>query len=49
MVSRVASAPVRTIQTTLPKRNRWKEWSKEAKAECYIIDIWSEKEIGNLA
>ena len=40
---------VRTIQTTSPRESRWKQWSKEARAKGYVMDIWSEKEIGDLA
>ncbi|KAN0077949.1 hypothetical protein V8E55_010006 [Tylopilus felleus] len=40
---------VRTIQTTSPKESRWKEWSKQGRAKCYVMDIWSEKEITDLA
>ena len=40
---------VRTIQTTSPKESRWKEWSKQSGAECYVMDIWSGKEIRDLA
>lgn len=39
---------VKTIQSTSPEQSRWK-WSKYAKAECYVMDIWSELEITNLA
>ncbi|KAN0073583.1 hypothetical protein V8E55_012190 [Tylopilus felleus] len=40
---------VRTIQTTSPKESRWKKWSKQGGAECYVMDIWSGKEITDLA
>ena len=40
---------VRTIQTTSPNQSRWKEWSKQSGAECYVMDIWSGKEITDLA
>ena len=39
---------VKTIQSTSPRENRWKQWSKYADAECYAMDIWSEQEITNL-
>ncbi|KAF8441700.1 hypothetical protein L210DRAFT_3644942 [Boletus edulis BED1] len=39
----------RTIQTTFPKKERWHEWSKQVCASCYVMDIWSEQEITNLA
>ncbi|KAF8548541.1 hypothetical protein OG21DRAFT_1500960 [Imleria badia] len=39
---------VRTIQTTSPKESRWKEWSKQSGAECYVMDIWSRKEVTDL-
>ncbi|KAF8441611.1 hypothetical protein L210DRAFT_3537693 [Boletus edulis BED1] len=37
------------IQTTSLRKERWHDWSKEAGAECYIMDIWTEQEIANLA
>jgi hypothetical protein len=40
---------VRTIQATSPKEDRWKGWSKHSGAERYVMDIWSESEIANLA
>ncbi|KAF8557321.1 hypothetical protein OG21DRAFT_349393 [Imleria badia] len=40
---------VRTIQTTSPEESRWKDWSKDAGAVCYVMDIWSEEEIADLA
>ncbi|KAF8552965.1 hypothetical protein OG21DRAFT_1485803 [Imleria badia] len=40
---------VRTIQTTSPKQSNWKAWSKYAGAVCYVMDIWSEEEIVDLA
>ena len=40
---------VRVIQTTPPTRDHWKGWSKRAGAVGYIMDIWSEKEIADLA
>ena len=39
---------IRPIQTTAPEANRWKEWSKHSGAVGYIMDIWSEKETGDL-
>ena len=40
---------VRPIQTTSPREKRWKEWTKYTGAKCYVMDIWSEKEIADLA
>ena len=40
---------VRIIQTTSPRPARWKEWSKQVGAECYIMDIWSKEEVVGLA
>ncbi|KAF8133880.1 hypothetical protein EV363DRAFT_1324837, partial [Boletus edulis] len=40
---------VRLIQATSPKKRRWHEWSKQAKAECYVMDIWTAQEIANFA
>ncbi|KAI0000819.1 hypothetical protein BJV74DRAFT_820874 [Russula compacta] len=40
---------IRAIQATSPRRDRWKDWSKHAGAECYVMDIWSEMEIAHLA
>ena len=40
---------VRTIQTTLPEKSRWKQWTKYSGAGFYIMDIWTEKEIADLA
>ena len=40
---------IRPIQTTSPREKRWKEWSKYNGAKCYVMDIWSEKEIADLA
>jgi hypothetical protein len=40
---------VRIIQTTSPRAARWKEWSKQVGAKCYIMDIWSKEEVVNLA
>ncbi|KAF8347713.1 hypothetical protein F5887DRAFT_953802 [Amanita rubescens] len=39
---------VRVIQATLP-REWWKQRGKEAHGECYIMDVWSRKEIEKLA
>ncbi|KAF8431481.1 hypothetical protein L210DRAFT_1058369 [Boletus edulis BED1] len=36
---------VRLIQATSPKKMRWHEWSKQVKAECYVMDIWTEQEL----
>ncbi|KAF8554873.1 hypothetical protein OG21DRAFT_1484324 [Imleria badia] len=43
------SSYIRTIQTTSPTENRWKQWNKQGGAECYVMDIWSGKEIADLA
>ena len=40
---------VRNIQTTSPRPARWKEWSKQVRAKCYIMDIWSKEEVVDLA
>ncbi|KAF8132280.1 hypothetical protein EV363DRAFT_1295804 [Boletus edulis] len=40
---------VRLIQATSLKKKRWHEWSKQAKAKCYVMDIWTEQETANLA
>ncbi|KAI9462208.1 hypothetical protein HD554DRAFT_2289333 [Boletus coccyginus] len=40
---------VRVIQTTPPTASRWKEWSKQVGAQPYIMDIWSEEEVVQLA
>ncbi|KAF8346418.1 hypothetical protein F5887DRAFT_1182764 [Amanita rubescens] len=40
---------VRVIQATSPKEDRWKSWSKEARASCYIMDLWTLNEIEILA
>jgi hypothetical protein len=40
---------LRIIQTTSPRAARWKEWSKQVGARCYIMDIWSKEEVVNLA
>jgi hypothetical protein len=40
---------IRVIQTTSPKEDQWKRWSKEARTSCYIMDIWTLKEIRTLA
>ena len=40
---------IRAIQATSPKEDRWKQWSKDSGAECYVMDIWSELEIADLA
>ena len=40
---------VRPIQTTSPREVRWKEWSKHTRVVGYVMDIWSEKEIVDLA
>ncbi|KAF8442817.1 hypothetical protein L210DRAFT_3629467 [Boletus edulis BED1] len=40
---------VRLIQATSPMKRRWHEWSKQAKAECYVMDIWTAQEIANFA
>ncbi|KAF8124958.1 hypothetical protein EV363DRAFT_1586671 [Boletus edulis] len=37
------------IQVTSPKKERWHHWSKQACAKCYVMDIWTEQEIANLA
>ncbi|KAF8124977.1 hypothetical protein EV363DRAFT_1177202, partial [Boletus edulis] len=37
------------IQATSPKKDRWHDWSKQACAECYVMDIWTEQEVANLA
>ncbi|KAF8124886.1 hypothetical protein EV363DRAFT_1402856 [Boletus edulis] len=40
---------VRLIQATSPEKRRWHRWSKEAKAECYVMDIWTAQEIASFA
>ncbi|KAF8120576.1 hypothetical protein EV363DRAFT_87913 [Boletus edulis] len=40
---------IRLIQATSPEKQRWHEWSKQAKAECYVMDIWTAQEIANFA
>ncbi|KAF8133329.1 hypothetical protein EV363DRAFT_1397562 [Boletus edulis] len=40
---------VRMIQATSPKKKCWHEWRKQARAECYVMDIWTEREVTNLA
>ncbi|KAF8435631.1 hypothetical protein L210DRAFT_3550214 [Boletus edulis BED1] len=40
---------VRLIQVTSLKKRRWHEWSKQVKAKCYVMDIWTAQEIANLA
>lgn len=36
------------IQATSPKLTRWKEWSKQAKAEIWVMDIWDPQEIASM-
>jgi hypothetical protein len=36
------------IQATLPEEQRWKRWVKEDAGRVYIMDIWTEREIGAL-
>ncbi|KAI9568825.1 hypothetical protein HD554DRAFT_2171964 [Boletus coccyginus] len=40
---------IRVIQTTSPKSSRWKEWSKQAGAWPYVMDIFSDEEVVHLA
>ncbi|KAF8133018.1 hypothetical protein EV363DRAFT_83965 [Boletus edulis] len=40
---------IRTIQATSLRKDRWHEWSKQATAKCYVMDVWTEQEITNLA
>ncbi|KAG9310264.1 hypothetical protein JVU11DRAFT_9382 [Chiua virens] len=40
---------IRIIQTTSPQESRWKAWKKQQGAEIYVMDIWSEDELRNLA
>lgn len=40
---------IRVIQTTPPKAECWKVWSEQVGAQCFIMDIWSEEELENLA
>ena len=40
---------VQIIQTTSPKAARYKEWSKQVRAGCYVMDIWSIEEVMYLA
>lgn len=48
-VFRRQPSKVRVIQATSPKKSRWKEWSKQTGASCYIMDIWTEQEVKSLA
>ena len=43
------NSDIRTIQATSPRRDRWHEWSKQARARCYTMDFWSEQEVVELA
>ena len=36
---RILTSARRVIQTTSPKVERWKEWSKQKNAELYIMDL----------
>ena len=45
----LSPAHIRVIQTTSPREHRWKVWSKHADAVGYVMDIWSMKEISDLA
>lgn len=40
---------VRVIQATSPEASRWKTWSKQMGASRYIMDIWSDEEVADLA
>lgn len=40
---------IRVIQTTSPNASRYKEWSKQYGASCYIMDLWTEEEVVSLA
>jgi len=40
---------IRVIMAMPPKRDRWKEWSKQSGSKPYVMDIWSEKEVRQLA
>ncbi|KAH0826458.1 hypothetical protein J3R83DRAFT_5457 [Lanmaoa asiatica] len=40
---------MRIIQTTPPYAYRWKEWSKQYGAERCVMNVWSQKEIEDLA
>ena len=35
-------------QTTPPRTVRYKEWSKQVGAKCYIMNIWAKKEFVDL-
>ncbi|KAF8124736.1 hypothetical protein EV363DRAFT_1271018 [Boletus edulis] len=39
---------IKTIQVTPFKSKHWRNWSEKASAVCYIMDIWSEREIKDL-
>ncbi|KAI9456482.1 hypothetical protein HD554DRAFT_1847843 [Boletus coccyginus] len=39
----------RVIMATSPKKDRWKEWSKQSGSQPYVMDIWSEQEVRQLA
>ncbi|KIJ08878.1 hypothetical protein PAXINDRAFT_158031 [Paxillus involutus ATCC 200175] len=40
---------VRTVQAASPNRQRWKEWTKQAKAGLYVMDVWQQEELAALA
>lgn len=40
---------VHVFQTTSPKRERWKEWTKQRGIMRYIMNLWSDEEISALA
>ncbi|KAI9572491.1 hypothetical protein HD554DRAFT_2168146 [Boletus coccyginus] len=40
---------IRVIQTTSPEPSRWKEWSKQAGASPYVMDVFSDEEVVHLA
>ncbi|KAF8125005.1 hypothetical protein EV363DRAFT_1353394, partial [Boletus edulis] len=40
---------IRTIQATSLRKDHWHKWSKLATAKCYVMDVWTEQEITNLA
>jgi hypothetical protein len=40
---------IRIIQTTSPRPERWREWSENVDTECYVMNIWSDEEVVQLA
>ncbi|KAF9219036.1 hypothetical protein BS17DRAFT_790224 [Gyrodon lividus] len=43
------TAGVRVFQATSPNARRWKEWTKQASVEPYVMDFWSVEETADLA